>query len=149
MVWPCSGELVVDVIPLVVGPERDPRPYLGELERRGSHHGSWLGRTRTPTSFPAGVSWCVPGRFTAVMQRHVLGMFVPSFFTGYLIARFGHGRVLLPLLLLGIGWSFLFVGGSALLATTHTPAGRGKLEGLNELVIFTPVRAATSLHPIP
>jgi len=104
-----------------------------------------------------------------VMQWHVLGMFVPSFFTGHLIARFGHAKILhagtavlagsiatavagetmahylLALILLGIGWNFLFVGGSALLATTHTPAERGKIQGLNELVIFTAVAIGSLL----
>ena len=104
-----------------------------------------------------------------VMQWHVLGMFVPSFVTGHLIARFGHARILfagtgvlvgsiatavagetmahylLALVLLGIGWNLLFVGGSALLATTHTPAERGKVQGLNELVIFTAVAIGSLL----
>jgi MFS family permease len=98
-----------------------------------------------------------------VMQWHVLGMFAPSFVTGHLIARFGLPRVLLAgaailtgavgaavagqgkahfwlaLVLLGIGWNFLYVGGSALLARTHRPAERGKIQGLNELVVFSAV----------
>lgn len=104
-----------------------------------------------------------------VMQWHVLGMFVPSFFTGHLIARFGHATILLAgtavltgsiatavagetmahyllaLVLLGVGWNLLFIGGSALLATTHTPAERGKVQGLNELVIFTAVAIGSLL----
>jgi MFS family permease len=104
-----------------------------------------------------------------VMQWHVLGMFAPSFFTGHLIARFGLPNILLAgsavlagsvaaavtgqtmahfwvaLILLGVGWNFLFVGGSALLATTHTPAERGKVQGVNELVIFTAVAVGSLL----
>lgn len=104
-----------------------------------------------------------------VMQWHVLGMFAPSFFTGRLIARYGVGRILLAgaalltgsvvaaitgqtmphfvgaLVLLGIGWNLLFVGGSALLASTHTAAERGKVQGANELVIFTAVAAGSLL----
>jgi len=96
-----------------------------------------------------------------VMQWHVLGMFAPSFFTGTLIARFGVLNILLTgggllalsagvalsgqtiphywaaLLLLGVGWNFLFIGGSTLLTQTHTPAERGKVQGLNDLVIFS------------
>jgi len=95
-----------------------------------------------------------------VMQWHVLGMFLPSFFTGHLIARFGVLNVLaagaailiasagvavsglalwqfwLALVLLGVGWNFLFVGGSALLTRLHTPAERGKVQGINDLTIF-------------
>lgn len=40
------------------------------------------------------------------------------------------------LVLLGVGWNFLFVGGSAMLATTHQPAERGKVQGFNEMVIL-------------
>lgn len=96
-----------------------------------------------------------------IMQWHVLGMFAPSFVTGSLIARFGVSRILLAgallltgaivtaslgrslvhfwvaLVLLGIGWNFLFVGGSALLATVHSEAERGKVQGINDLIIFS------------
>jgi MFS family permease len=109
------------------------------------------------------------GEVAIVMQWHVLGMFAPSFVTGSLIDRFGLPRVLLAgagalvgsisaavagqsmahfwvaLVLLGVGWNFLFVGGSALLATTHAPAERGKVQGVNELVIFTAVAIASLL----
>lgn len=98
-----------------------------------------------------------------IMQWHVLGMFAPSFVTGHLIARFGLARILLAgaaaltgsvgaavagqsmahfwvaLVLLGVGWNFLYVGGSALLAKTHLAAERGKIQGLNEFVVFTAV----------
>lgn len=98
-----------------------------------------------------------------IMQWHVLGMFAPSFVTGHLIARFGLPAMLLAgaavltasvgaavtgqsmahfwlaLVLLGVGWNFLYVGGSALLAQTHLPAERGKIQGLNEFVVFTAV----------
>ncbi|MCE8038615.1 MFS transporter [Halomonas sp. MCCC 1A11062] len=96
-----------------------------------------------------------------IMQWHVLGMFAPSFVTGSLIARFGVDRILLAgaamlaaavllanlgqtiahfwvaLVSLGIGWNFLFVGGSALLSTMHTEAERGKVQGINDLIIFS------------
>ncbi len=96
-----------------------------------------------------------------VMQWHVLGMFLPSFFTGSLIKRFGTATILhtgsllligsaltantgqtlthfeISLVLLGVGWNFLFIGGSTLLATTHTEAERGKVQGSNDLIIFT------------
>ncbi len=96
-----------------------------------------------------------------VIQLHVLGMFLPSFFTGSLIARFGVLRVMLAsvfalvgyvavcatgtglgsfgsaLALLGVGWNFLYVGGTTLLTTTHTAGERGRAQGVNDMTIFT------------
>jgi len=97
---------------------------------------------------------------TVVIQLHVLGMFVPSFFTGSLIARFGVLRVMLSgvmllachvlmtltgtgfqsfagaLVLLGIGWNFLYIGGTALLTSTYTAAERGRAQATNDMSIF-------------
>jgi len=104
-----------------------------------------------------------------IMQWHVFGMFAPSFVTGTLIARFGVTQVLLAgaallagcvavanlgmtlahfwvaLVLLGIGWNFLFVGGSALLASIHSEAERGKVQGVNDLIIFALVAIGSLL----
>lgn len=101
------------------------------------------------------------GQVAFIMQGHVLGMFAPSFITGSLVARFGVRRILLSgallltgtalvanlgaslahfwvaLVLLGIGWNLLFVGGSALLSSVHTEAERGKVQGINDLIIFS------------
>ncbi len=95
-----------------------------------------------------------------VIQLHVLGMFLPSFFTGGLIARFGAvpvmfagvllllGHVLATLtgpgfnsfagalILLGVGWNFLFVGGSTLLTTAYAPSEKAKAQAFNDLTIF-------------
>ncbi|HXV10968.1 MAG TPA: MFS transporter, partial [Burkholderiales bacterium] len=95
-----------------------------------------------------------------VIQWHVVGMFAPSFFTGSLIHRFGLTRVMLAgvalnlvcvaiavsgvevmhfwlsMLLLGVGWNFLFVGATTLLTETHTPAERAKVQGVNDAAIF-------------
>jgi len=95
-----------------------------------------------------------------VIQLHVLGMFVPSFFTGSLIARFGvlrimaggvallAGHVLVSLtgtdlhsfagalVLLGVGWNFLYIGGTTLLTSTYTPAEKGRAQAANDMTIF-------------
>lgn len=95
-----------------------------------------------------------------VIQGHVIAMFFPSFFTGSLIARFGLFKIMLTgvllslgcsvvalagldvanfwiaLVLLGVGWNFMFIGGTTLLTECHTPAERGKVQGLNDLIIF-------------
>jgi len=95
-----------------------------------------------------------------VIQFHVLGMFLPSFFTGSLIARFGVLRIMLAgiflflchiltvlsgtgfasfvgaLILLGVGWNFLYVGGTTLLTTTYTPAEKARAQATNDVTIF-------------
>jgi MFS family permease len=94
-----------------------------------------------------------------VIQWHVLGMFVPSFFTGWLVSRFGVTNIMLAgvglllgevaivasgsdmlqfasaLILLGVGWNFLYVGGSAMLLETYKPCERGKAQALNDFII--------------
>ncbi|MEM7561669.1 MAG: MFS transporter [Pseudomonadota bacterium] len=96
-----------------------------------------------------------------VIQWHIVGMFAPSFFTGSLIHRFGvltimlTGAVLLllctlvalngqmfshfvfGLILLGVGWNFLFIGGTTLLTETYLPAEKSTIQGINEFVVFS------------
>jgi MFS family permease len=95
-----------------------------------------------------------------VIQAHVLGMFLPSFFTGSLIARFGVLRIMLTgvvvlsthvgitltgtgfgsflgaLVLLGVGWNFLYIGGTTLLTETYQPSERARAQATNDLTIF-------------
>jgi MFS family permease len=87
-------------------------------------------------------------------------MYAPSFFTGHLITRFGLVRILLTgaaLLLaccvinlaglatvyfwaanvaLGVGWNFLFVGATTLVTRTYTQEEKGKVQALNDFLIF-------------
>ncbi|MBL6955050.1 MAG: MFS transporter [Alphaproteobacteria bacterium] len=102
-----------------------------------------------------------------VIQWHALGMTVPSFFTGHLIRRFGVltiikigallnlGTVIvglsgidvteffLALLFLGVGWNFMFVGGTTLLTEAYTPAERNKVQALNDFLVFGLVSVAS------
>jgi MFS family permease len=95
-----------------------------------------------------------------VIQWHVFGMYVPSFFTGHLIRRFGIDNVLLvgiilfgfciginvvgnsvgyfwwSMLLLGIGWNFLFIGATTLLTETYTIAEKERAQALNDFMVF-------------
>jgi len=95
-----------------------------------------------------------------VIQAHVLGMYAPAFFTGHLINRFGVNNILIAgsvlcgasivihlsgigylnflsgLVLVGIGWNFLFTGGTTLLTQTYTPAEKAKVQGLNDFFIW-------------
>lgn len=96
-----------------------------------------------------------------VIQWHVLGMFVPSFFTGHLIRRFGTRNVILwgcgalllsvavnlsgtgfwhywwGLLWLGVGWNFTFIGATHLLTFSYRPAEKARVQGINEFLVFT------------
>lgn len=95
-----------------------------------------------------------------VIQLHVLGMFLPSFFTGSLIARFGvlpimlagvalltghvltsltgtgFGSFAAALILLGVGWNFLYIGGTTLLTETYTEAEKGRAQAMNDMTVF-------------
>ncbi|HNH36373.1 MAG TPA: MFS transporter, partial [Rhodocyclaceae bacterium] len=103
-----------------------------------------------------------------VLEWHVIGMYAPSFFTGGLIRRFGVGRIIAAgaaflvtsvginvagntvahfwagLLALGIGWNFLYIGGTTLLTETHRPEERAKVQGGNDFLVFA-VQGVTSL----
>lgn len=103
-----------------------------------------------------------------VIQWHVIAMFAPSFVTGTLIKRYGVINVMLAgvvlnlgcvavaltglevahfwaaMVLVGIGWNFMFIGGTTLLTECHTPSERAKAQGANDLAIFLTM-IATSL----
>ncbi|MFT5503770.1 MAG: MFS family permease [Gammaproteobacteria bacterium] len=110
------------------------------------------------------------GDTAMVIQWHLVGMFAPSFFTGHLIHRFGVLKImftgafiliccaivplagenfnhfLLGLILLGIGWNFLYIGGTTLLTEVYKPAEKGVVQGCNEFLVFsaTALTAMTS-----
>ena len=96
----------------------------------------------------------------SIIQWHVIAMFAPSFFTGTLIQKFTVERVLsagifvyilvvliafyaetpgqylLALFFLGIGWNFLYIGGSSLIVSLTFPEEQGKVQGIADFVIF-------------
>ena len=96
-----------------------------------------------------------------VIQFHVLGMFLPSLITGNLINKYGPSKImyagtffylltiimsffepnfmnyLISLILLGIGWNFLYISGTSLLVTTYQEHEKFKAQGLNDLVVFS------------
>lgn len=114
------------------------------------------------TSTPLAVVGCGFDRNNAadVVSAHVLAMFVPSFFTGHLIARYGAERIMAigltilagaglvalwgvelenffaALILLGVGWNFGFIGATALLTASHAPEERGRVQGMNDAIVF-------------
>lgn len=121
------------------------------------------------TSTPLAVVGCGFEQNTAadVVSAHVLAMFIPSFFTGHLIARFGvkpiiaTGLVILgaagvvalqgvevenffiALVLLGVGWNFGFIGATTMLAGSHAASEKGIVQGMNDLIVFGGVTFAS------
>lgn len=101
------------------------------------------------------------GDTAIVIQWHIVGMFAPSFFTGHLIHRFGvlkimfagaliliscalvalsgqlYSHFFVGLILLGIGWNFLYIGGTTLLTDVYLPAEKGAIQGINEFLVFS------------
>jgi MFS family permease len=104
-----------------------------------------------------------------VIFMHVMGMFLPAFFTGHLITRFGTTPVMLAgivlfvvgvaaglagidawnfriaLTLNGIGWNFLFVGATTLVTTCYRPNERGKVQAMNDFLVFGTTASASFL----
>ena len=119
------------------------------------------------TSTPLAIVACgfSGGQAADVVRWHVLAMFAPSFFTGSLIARFGHGWIIgsgllmlaactaislsgieiekfyAALIFLGLGWNFGFIGATSLLAASHRPDERAKVQGLNDVLVMGLVAA--------
>jgi len=114
------------------------------------------------TAAPLAMIICghTPGDSTNVIQLHVIAMFAPSFFTGSLINRFGHTKIItaaiavflfcavaalsgievsnftVALIALGIAWNFGYVGGSSLVTKIYEPQERGKVQGLFDSIVF-------------
>jgi len=99
---------------------------------------------------------------TWVIQSHIMAMYLPSLFSGMLIARFGPKNIIAigvllilgclgsgllgqqlmnywwALVLLGIGWNFMFLGGTTLLTQTYRPCERFKVQAFNDFLVFAP-----------
>ncbi|MEM7258416.1 MAG: MFS transporter, partial [Pseudomonadota bacterium] len=98
-----------------------------------------------------------------VIQWHVVAMFAPSFVTGHLINYFGIRKILLAgalicgvcvatnlsgqsvwhfwfaLILLGVGWNFLFVGGTTLLTDAYRVEEKSRTQAMNDFIVFSTV----------
>ena len=114
------------------------------------------------TATPLAMSFCgYPFAAAAfVIEWHVVGMYAPGFVTGSLIQRFGTLQVIVAgtllmgacvgvalvgnqvghfwaaLILLGIGWNLMYIGGTTLLTEVYTPAEKAKTQGLNDFIVF-------------
>lgn len=102
-----------------------------------------------------------------VLEWHVLGMFVPGFFTGHLIRRFGELPIMMvgavlnfacvavalsgvelmqfvtALFLLGVGWNFLYVGGTTLFTAAYRPEEKIRAQGTMDLCVFSTMAASS------
>lgn len=102
-----------------------------------------------------------------VIQWHVLGMFLPSFFTGILIQKFGVYRIIISglailflyiiialmgtgfahfvsaLFIVGLGWNFLFIGGSSLLTKVYRPEEKEKTQAFHDFTVFAVISIAS------
>lgn len=94
---------------------------------------------------------------------HVIAMFAPSFITGHLISYFGKERIVtvgmlllalcaiislsgvhlfhfwFSLIVLGVGWNFGFIGSTAMLADSHSPHEKSKVQGIHDFILFSSV----------
>ena len=125
--------------------------------------------TLVMTSTPLAVVGCgySQGNAADIVSAHVLAMFVPSFFTGHLINRFGNIRIIsigllllmlagiinlsgvalanffVGLVLIGVGWNFGFIGATTMLSNAHSATERGKVQGINDLFVYGSVTFAS------
>jgi MFS family permease len=104
---------------------------------------------------------------TLGLQWHVLAMYIPSFFTGTLLLRFGVERIVFlglaliiasglvaiagialwnfwaGLVLLGVGWNFSFIGATTMVTQCHTPMERNKVQAFNDFLVFGTMAVAS------
>ncbi len=109
------------------------------------------------------------GDSASVIQWHAAAMFLPGFFTGSLIARFGVLRIiamgatleiccalvnfagvdfanfLLANVFVGLGWNFCYVGGSTLLTSTYTTDEKAKVQGAHDFLVYSMTASAAAL----
>jgi predicted MFS family arabinose efflux permease len=121
----------------------------------------------TPTSLAMSDHGYSAAQAADVVRWHVFAMYAPSFFTGSLISRFGHLKIIatglmllflcaaialagveihhfyFALIALGIGWNFGFIGATSLLATTHSADEQVLIRGINDFLVFGFVATAS------
>jgi len=107
------------------------------------------------------------GATALVIEWHVVAMFAPGFLTGSLIRRFGALSIILAgaglmtvgafvalngtsvahfvaaLIFVGVGWNFMYTGGTTLLIETYTPSEKARTQGLNDFIVFATMGASS------
>jgi len=146
---------------------RQPRYVAAVLGAMAGYGLMTLIMTATPISMHMQQGHSIEA-MTSVIQAHVLAMYAPSLISGWLIERLGVIRMMLAgivalagtsvvglqgaevmhywwaLVLLGVGWNFLYVGGTTLLTTSYRPSERFRAQAVNEFSVFG-VSATASL----
>jgi len=121
------------------------------------------------TATPIAMNFCgYPfGASATVIEWHVVGMFAPGFVTGSLIARFGVLRIVgvglalmgtavavalngtsvphfaVSMALVGVGWNFMYTGGTTLLTESYAPVEKARVQGVNDFVLFATLAASS------
>lgn len=121
------------------------------------------------TATPIAMNFCgYPfGASATVIEWHVVGMFAPGFVTGSLIARFGVLRIIgvglalmgaavavalngtsvphfaASMALVGVGWNFMYTGGTTLLTESYAPVEKARVQGVNDFVLFATLAASS------
>jgi predicted MFS family arabinose efflux permease len=114
------------------------------------------------TATPIAMNFCGHpfSAMALVIEWHVVAMFAPGFFTGSLIRRFGTLSIILggvaltaiatlialdgnsvahfvaALIAVGLGWNFMYTGGTALLTETYAPSEKARVQGVNDFIVF-------------
>jgi MFS family permease len=122
------------------------------------------------TATPIAMSLCSHpfGAAALVIEWHVVGMYAPGFVTGSLIKRFGVLKVILAgvalmgactaialngetvahfltaLAVLGVGWNFMYTGGTALLTEAYAPAEKARTQGINDFIVFATMAVSSA-----
>ncbi len=144
---------------------RDPQILIAMISAMVAYSLMNLVMTSTPLAV-VGVGF-ETAHAADIVSMHVLAMYIPAFFTGHLINRFGVERIIalglvilasagavalagvdlgnfyLALVLLGIGWNFGFIGATTMLTAAHTEGERGRIQGLNDFAVFGMVTVAS------
>lgn len=169
-------------IPMLTSAERaQPGRPMREIARQPAYRVALLSSvfgyavmTLTMSATPLAMLAC-GFQFTdsaTVIQAHVVAMFLPSFFTGHLIGRYGVLRIiaaggllmlgcaainltgvgfnnfLIANMLVGLGWNFTYVGGSTLLTQTYTAGERAKVQASHDFTVYAATATAAALSGV-
>lgn len=138
----------------------DPRFYVAVLAAATSYSVMSLIMGAVPIHLHMMMPAYTFANIVLLSQSHVVGMYLPSLFTGLLMQRFGiyktfllglgsfgvaiflavHAESLIfywgVAVLIGVGWNFLFIPATVLLSQTHTHLERFKAQGVNDFIVF-------------